>query len=556
MKFQSSEIDNEMLAALAAYYRQLPLDASARQYCLSYCRSQLNQATNPASVKQSLPPIPSILQIVNALSFLTVYSEGRLFSCFLGSANNLLFAMDQALAFTSKKIIDAGLSFSKKQFKISLCLLFNETLTKPDLIHLGLHGLSISQNDKIAFFKNSVPMNKNYNLKKTLEKLSEKSGLSKTAYLEDDVEVRAYDALEFAEDNQNQLCDLYRGNTLILQSEIDKSNLKKVFLSSVNYIAKSILPSGEMTYLVHSATGKTETEKTLSAITRVIGSIWQLLVASHDYQLTSNMVQAKRALEFIVLNYFVDGQGVSISGKTHLGVNSLLLMAILAVNEDDYLKNEQMTLITCIEKQISVDKQCFLVSGDEALLYPAEAMLALLMLFEKSNNLYYLELCESLFPYYQSLFLMTNNKMMMSHWLSKCCEKLFFEKKKESYAKFIFEINDLILPYQIPAGFADVDLTGSFSVSGDCRSTATLAESLLAAYSVAVYVNDTARMKSYGKSVLMAIRFLLQIQVTERNFQHNIAVGGFRNSVYDNTIRIDNVQHVLCVLNLSRQLIF
>lgn len=546
-------IDNAMLRALSKAYRQLPLDVGVRQYCLSYCRGQLNQAINPEGVNQSLLPIPKILQDCNALCFMTIYLKEKVFSCFLGQGTDLISAMNQTLQFSINEIMSKKSSIANEKWMISICFLFNEQ--QASSIRLGIHGISVSQENKIAFFKNSVPINNNFNYQKTLEKLSEKAGLKKNAYLEKNTQIRTYDSLEFIEDEAYQLCDLYRGNVLVLQSEVNETYLINALNSASNFIVKSLLPSGDIIHSVYSANGEFEIEKTPSAVTRNIASIWQLLVVAQGCELANYLDAAKKALVHIVANYFVRSPYLCVSGKTHLGMNSLLLMAILAVNDNHFLKKERALLICYIEKQISENKKYFLVTGDEALLYPAEAMLALMMLFENTSNYTYLKLCESLFPYYQALFYQTDKKSVMKSWLSKCCSKLFFATKKIGYAQFIFEMNDAILQYQIPAGFVDVDLVGGFSLAGDCRTTATLSESLLEAYRVAVALNAVERIEVYEKAILMALRFLLQLQVTSHRCQYPVALGGFKNSVFDNTIRIDNVQHVLCVLSGCRDVI-
>ena len=81
-------------------------------------------------------------------------------------------------------------------------------------------------------------------------------------------------------------------------------------------------------------------------------------------------------------------------------------------------------------------------------------------------------------------------------------------------------------------------------------STGVYLEGLIDAYRLAVAVNDEVRAERYRRTMLRAIRSLMQLQFVDDVDTYYITrkqavLGGIRTQVYNNTIRVDNVQHSL-----------
>ena len=76
------------------------------------------------------------------------------------------------------------------------------------------------------------------------------------------------------------------------------------------------------------------------------------------------------------------------------------------------------------------------------------------------------------------------------------------------------------------------------------RAKLTLAD----AYAIAVALSDTERTESYRRAIVRGLRSLMQLQFVDSvdlfDVSRREAVeGGLRTTVYDNEIRVDNVQH-------------
>ena len=84
-------------------------------------------------------------------------------------------------------------------------------------------------------------------------------------------------------------------------------------------------------------------------------------------------------------------------------------------------------------------------------------------------------------------------------------------------------------------------------------STGVYLEGLIDAFTVAKQLGDRVRAENYRVAIVRGIRSLMQLQFKDGvdcfYIKHvGRVMGGLRTTVYDNTIRIDNVQHGLMAL--------
>jgi hypothetical protein len=79
-------------------------------------------------------------------------------------------------------------------------------------------------------------------------------------------------------------------------------------------------------------------------------------------------------------------------------------------------------------------------------------------------------------------------------------------------------------------------------------STGVYLEGLIDAWSVAKDMNDVARREAYRRAIVSGLRSLMQLQFRSTAEMYYVVsaeavLGGIRTRLYDNTIRVDNVQH-------------
>jgi hypothetical protein len=125
---------------------------------------------------------------------------------------------------------------------------------------------------------------------------------------------------------------------------------------------------------------------------------------------------------------------------------------------------------------------------------------------------------------------------------------------------FIFEMNDWLLGMQQWDTAPDPDLRGRFYNPRHpeygpphASSTGVYLEGLIDAFDLARREGDTARASRYRLAILRGLRSLMQLQFRDDVDMYYVVkrervLGGIRTEVYDNAIRVDNVQHGLMAI--------
>lgn len=150
-------------------------------------------------------------------------------------------------------------------------------------------------------------------------------------------------------------------------------------------------------------------------------------------------------------------------------------------------------------------------------------------------------------------------------WHTQAYAKVWRVTRDPQLLDFIFEMNDWLLgmqqwdsaPYPDTRGrFYDPDRP-QYGVP-HASATGVYLEGLAEAQRLASIVGDEKRAERYGLAIRRGLRSVMQLQFVDDVDMYYIskreqARGGVRTTVYDNQIRVDNVQHnLLGVLNILR----
>ena len=168
------------------------------------------------------------------------------------------------------------------------------------------------------------------------------------------------------------------------------------------------------------------------------------------------------------------------------------------------------------------------------------------------------------FRYYRAWHLdEVNRNPAFVPWHTQADYLVWQETRDPALRNFIFEMNDWLLAMQQGDEVPYPDLQGRFYNPErpefgppHASSTGVYLEGLIDAYRLAVAVGDEARAERYRLAIRRGLRNVMQLQ-----FQDEIDLyyteeparvrGGVRTELYDNVIRVDNVQHnLLAVLKI------
>ncbi len=180
--------------------------------------------------------------------------------------------------------------------------------------------------------------------------------------------------------------------------------------------------------------------------------------------------------------------------------------------------------------------------------YPGEAMLALMVYYEKTNNSKYLNAVKKSFDYYKDFFRRKSNPAFVP-WHTMADYRLYKATSNITYADFIFEMNDFLINIQHLECGPDRRFLGRFYDPEHreygpphASSTAVYVEGLTYAYRLAREQGDKKHEEKYREAIILGVRSLMQLQSKEGDFR---VKGGIRKTVNNSEIRIDNVQHTM-----------
>lgn len=182
-------------------------------------------------------------------------------------------------------------------------------------------------------------------------------------------------------------------------------------------------------------------------------------------------------------------------------------------------------------------------SGWESQIYPGEAMLALTFMYKHFGDQKYLQSLDDAFHYYSIKGRWRHNSFIP--WSSSAFAELYCLQPKEKYATFVYKMSDKILKHQ-NLNKRSIAYGSLFSAPSVFAST--WFEGIGDAVKMAKFKQDTIHAKKYAERSLIAYQWLMKLQYQQGDSVPQQAVGGFRKSLQQPEIRIDNTQHAISAM--------
>lgn len=201
--------------------------------------------------------------------------------------------------------------------------------------------------------------------------------------------------------------------------------------------------------------------------------------------------------------------------------------------------------------------------NDNQNFYPGEALLLWATTLEGDpENAALLDRFMASFRHYREWHRAQPNPAFVP-WHTMAYEIVWGLTRDAELRDFVFEMNDWLLPMQQWDSAPAPDVAGRFYNPQrpdygppHASSDGVYLEGLVAAYRLAIEADDAGRAEAYRTTVARGLRNLLQLQFADDLdmfyiSQRDRVAGGMRTTVYDNRIRVDNVQHgLMAVLDM------
>ncbi len=427
-------------------------------------------------------------------------------------------------------------------------------------IDLGIHAIRVRQGKKSAFFKDSVATSKNFSHKGLIERLCKKAGLPGEAYLDPQTEIVRYDSHTFRSDRAGNITDLYRYDEPIAEDGITTQSIgQRLELAGQWFLNNVNAETGLGEYEYYPSADKYSPK---SNDVRMLATAWSMAelqkflgnqaFAGPIRSCAERYLAGKREREGITY--------IGVEGNTPIALNAFTILLHLSWQREE----DDGPLLTALADALVAQQQddggfrtyFFSDRATGVDFYPGEAMLALMLLHAKTGEAAYQTAVERAFPYYRTYWRGNKNTAFVP-WHSQALRELYRVNKDPEIASFVFEMNDWLIDTHQVFSSRYPDEIGGFPHGLPRFSTGPYLEGINDAYQIAVESGDEAHVAKYRESIRKGVRFLFQLQITERNAFYlknpERAIGGCRKSLVRNDQRNDYTQHAVLALIKAHQ---
>lgn len=436
-------------------------------------------------------------------------------------------------------------------------------------VHRGIRGIELQYKDQMVRYSPTRMIASNLSFQNAFERFLTQLSLSPEAFLRNGGTIQSFEARQVLIRLAPQVTavTLHRGNRIVPYEKLSGDVLRDMTRCMGQWMLRQVQLDGRMVYKYFPSRGE---ESNANNLIRQFMATLCLIRYAKATGKAEHHTLATYNLAYNFKQFYKEENGlgfVEYDGKVKLGAVALAALALLEYCDSsaiappyteifdrlcatiDALWHEDGSFRTFYKPSDRNDNQNF---------YPGEALLFWASLYRHTHDETLLEKCYASFRYYKAWHLEHRNPAFIP-WHTQAYALLYQETGDRQFLDFIFEMNDWLLPMQQWDSVRYVDVQGRFYDPDKpygpphASSTGVYLEGLADAYQLAVQVEDTPRARVYQQAIWRGIRSVRQLQFRDEVDLFYISKtapvhGGIRTTVYDNVIRVDNVQHCLMAL--------
>ncbi len=443
-------------------------------------------------------------------------------------------------------------------------------------IHRGIRGIEVQYKDRVYRYSPTRMIAANLSFQKVLQRILDRESISAQTFTSNGGIIQAFEArqLLIRLTPQVTLTTMHRGNRIVPLEKLAGEVLADMTFCMGQWMLRQVQMDGRMVYKYFPSRGEESGANNL--IRQFMATLCLIRYARFTQQETHSRL-ARHNLNYNLKQFYrLEGTlgFVEYDGKVKLGAIALAALAILEdadaqpdtsphaeifpslCNAIDHLWQSDGSFRTFYKPDSRNDNQNF---------YPGEALLFWASLYQHTHDAKLLERCYASFNYYRDWHRQHRNPAFIP-WHTQAYTLLYQETGDRQFLDFIVEMNDWLLPMQQWDGVRYPDVQGRFYDSKHSNygpphasSTGVYLEGLVDAYQLATQTGDAHRAKNYQQVIWRGLRSVRQLQFRDEIDLFYVSKpspvqGGIRTTVYDNVIRVDNVQHCLMALLKLMQL--
>jgi len=361
---------------------------------------------------------------------------------------------------------------------------------------------------------------------------------------------------------KKDLIDNYTSDKPFLQSMLNHSiNL------AGNYLGKIVDHQGIFVYEYVPTTQTKSTEN--YNILRHAGTIYSMIKIYNQTKEGNLLDSIERSIDYLLnqVKSYNNTLCIVYNDEVKLGGTALAIIALVeyikVTNNEKHLQTIQNLGEYILLSQKStgefIHKRYYSTNETSTFIseyYPGEAILSLCRLYSITKNPKWLQAAENATQYLITVrdAEKTIQNLTHDHWLLLALNELYRYQKNPLYYHHSRNITSAILSYQrndVTRLSEKQEWLGSYYTPPRSTPTATRSEGLLASYHLFKdFKENQTFINRLTYAINLSIHFQIQMQYTNQTIEEldfpAFALGGFKESIEEYTIRIDYVQHNIC----------
>lgn len=441
--------------------------------------------------------------------------------------------------------------------------------------HVGVLGLELRHGNAIERYSPTQMLAFNTSFARMGDRFIEAYGLDVDSV---ELEHRVFSceqALILLSGGGHRTVRMERGSRTVPLEDVDRDSVIEARDLMGGWMIRALHDDGRMTYKYWPSRGE---ESEANNMIRQWMATVALTRLGYDRPDLGLHPLAHRNIRYNLDNHFyVDDDGLGAvadpDGAVKLGAVALAALALIEHPDRADFAAEESALLRTVDHLWQDDGafRTFLVPperNDNQNFYPGEALLMwAVLLREDGPDPELLERFMRSFRYYREWHLEEGQRNpAFVPWHTQAYYEVWRLTHDEELADFIFEMNDWLLDVQQWDDAPYPDMRGRFYDPSrpfgppHSSSTGVYLEGLIDAYQLALELNESARAESYRVAIRRGLRSVMQLQFVDDVDTYYISrkdrvIGGIRTTVYDNEIRVDNVQHnLMAVLKILQHM--
>ena len=434
-------------------------------------------------------------------------------------------------------------------------------------IYRGIRGVEFIHNKQATRYGPTKVLATNRTLNNLVDVFAKKKDISINQVYGATVRTRIFEAdqvlLELRD--SERAIRMIRGNQLVPIESVRFETVKSLSNAHIQWFKNNLSEEGRMTYKYWPSRGVESTSNNMIRQWMATACLGRVARAHDDQELFS---RAAQNIRYNLTEYYKEGDDglglIEFNGKVKLGAIALATLSMVEHPErQSFARYEQAILktidalwhddgsFTTFYKSPSVVRK-----HSNANFYPGEALLLWATLYQESRDPVLLERFMKTFRFYRQWHVDNRNPAFIP-WHTQAYYKVWKTTQNEELRDFVFLMNDWLLGVQQwKSAERFPDTQGRFYDPKrpfgppHASSTGVYLEGLIDAHQMAKAVGDSGRQEKYRRSIIRGLRSVMQLTFLDDVdlyyvHQKDKVLGGVRETVYDNEIRVDNIQHNL-----------